>query len=71
MSVTDKWMAAVGAVSSLGAAGFWLWASLVSIADNQDTFIAALQRTSKINAIAATCAAVASICATYAFVKLS
>ena len=70
MTLADKWAAAVGAGSSIGAAGFWLWASLIPVPNNQDTFIEVLQRISGINAIAATCAAVASFCAAYAFIKL-
>jgi hypothetical protein len=69
MSTADKWVAAIGALSSLGAAGFWLWASLIPVPDNQDTFIAALQRASSVNAVAAACAAAASFCAAYAFIK--
>jgi hypothetical protein len=69
MSTADKLVAGMGAVSSIGAAGFWLWASLMPIPDNQDTFIAALQRASGLNAIAAACAAAASICVAYGFIK--
>jgi hypothetical protein len=69
MNTADKWVTAVGAASSIGAAGFWLWASLIPVPDNQDTFISVLQKTSGINAIAAMCAAVASICAAYGFIK--
>jgi hypothetical protein len=69
VTTTDKWAAAVGALSSMGAAGFWLWASLIRVPNNQDTFIVVLQRISGINAIAATCAAVASFCVAYGFVK--
>ena len=69
MSTADKLVAGVGAVSSIGAAGFWLWASLIQVPDDQDAFIAALQRISRLNAIAATCAAAASICIAYGFIK--
>jgi hypothetical protein len=69
MSTADKWVSAIGVLSSIGAAGFWLWASLIPVPDNQDTFIAALQLVSGINAIAAMCAAAAAICAVYAFVR--
>jgi hypothetical protein len=69
MTTADKCVAAIGALSSIGAAAFWLWASLIPVPDNQDTFIAALQRASGINAIAAACAAAASMCAAYAFIK--
>jgi hypothetical protein len=69
MSAAEKWAAGLGAVSSLGAAGFWLRASLIPVPDNQDTFIAALQRASRVNAIAAAFAAAASMCAAYAFIN--
>jgi hypothetical protein len=69
MSPADKWVAAVGFLSSIGAAIFWLWASVIPVPNNQDTFIAVLLRTSGINAIAAMCAALASICAAYFFFK--
>jgi hypothetical protein len=70
MSTPDKWVAGVGALSSLGAAGFWLWASVIPVPDNMDTFVTALQRISRINAIAATCAAMAALCAAYSFAGL-
>jgi hypothetical protein len=66
MSPADKWLAAVGFVSSFGAAIFWLWASVIPVPSDQDAF-AVLQRISGINAIAAGCAAMASICAGYGF----
>jgi len=69
MSPADKWVAAVGFLSSIGAAIFWLWASVIPVPNNQDTFISVLQRISGINAIAAMCAALASICAAYVFFK--
>jgi hypothetical protein len=69
MSPADKWVAAVGFLSSIGAAIFWLWASVIPVPNNQDTFSAVLQRISGINAIATMCAAVASICAAYVFFK--
>jgi hypothetical protein len=50
MSTADKWVSAIGVLSSIGAAGFWLWASLIPVPDNQDTFIAALQLVSGIKA---------------------
>ncbi len=70
MTFTDKWMASIGAASSLGAAGFF-WASVIPVPDNLDTFITALQWISRINAIAAICATMAAVCAAYSFVKLS
>jgi hypothetical protein len=71
MTFTDKWMATIGAASSLGAAGFWFFASVIPVPDDLVTFITALQRTSRINAIAAICATMAAVCAAYSFVKLS
>ena len=69
MSTPAKFVAAVGVLSSIAAAGFWLWASLLSMPNNQDTFIEALQFASRINAIAAIWASVAAICAAYSFLK--
>ena len=45
------------------AAVFWLWASLVSVPDNLDTFIAELQWISRLNAFGAASASVASLAA--------
>ena len=67
MSPADKWGAAVGFLSSVGAAVVWLWASVIPVPNNQDATV--LQRISGINAIAAVCAALASICAAYVFFK--
>ena len=67
MSPADKWVAALGFLSSIGAAIFWLWASVIPVPNNQDANV--LQRISGINAIAAMCAALASICAAYVFFK--
>jgi len=69
MSTHAKFVAAVGVLSSIAAAGFWLWASLLPMPNNQDTFIEALQFISRINAIAAIWASVAAICAAYSFLK--
>jgi hypothetical protein len=69
MSAAAKFVAAVGVLSSIAAAGFWLWASLLPMPTNQDTFIEALQFISRINAIAAIWASVAAICAAYSFLK--
>jgi hypothetical protein len=55
----------VGVVASFGAAAFWLWASLIKVPDNMDTFIQALQHAGRINSW--TCACIAAICGTYAF----
>jgi hypothetical protein len=56
--------------SSLGAAGFWLWASVIPMPDNLDTSMGVLRRISLINAIAAFCAAAAALCAAYSFAGL-
>ena len=69
MSTHAKFVAAVGVLSSIAAAGFWLLASLLPMPNNQDTFIEALQFISRINAIAAIWASVAAICAAYSFLK--
>jgi hypothetical protein len=69
MSAAEKWVTGLGALCSMGAAGFWLWASLLPVPNNQDTFIEALQFISRINAIAAICASGAAICAAYIFLK--
>jgi hypothetical protein len=69
MSTADKYVTAVGALASLAAGGFWLWASLLHVPDNQDTFIAALQLISRINAFATMCATAAALCVAYGFLK--
>ncbi len=62
-------VAGVGVVASLLAAVFWLWASLLSVPDNIDTFIGVLQRASRLNAYGAGAAAVAALCATFLFAR--
>jgi len=52
----------VGTIAALLAAIFWLWASLVHVPDNVDTFIAALQWASRLNSYGAMAASVAAIC---------
>ena len=59
----------IGVVASLLAAFFWLWASLVTIPDNQDTFIAALQSASRLNAYGALSACVAAASAAFLFAR--
>ncbi|HEY9537610.1 MAG TPA: hypothetical protein VIS03_08455 [Kiloniellaceae bacterium] len=44
------------------AAGFWLWASLITVPDNVDTFISVLQRIGKLNAYGALSASFAAAC---------
>jgi hypothetical protein len=59
----------VGALAALAAAALWFWASLIEVPNNQDTFIGALQRISRLNAFAATAAGVAAICAALALIR--
>src|SRR3546814_17312743 len=44
------------------AAGFWLWASLITVPDNVDTLISVLQRIGKLNAYGALSASFAAAC---------
>jgi hypothetical protein len=53
----------VGIVASVLAAAFWLWASLLKVPDNIDTFIPALQKIGRLNAYGALAASVAALCA--------
>ncbi|MBO2985743.1 hypothetical protein [Burkholderia pseudomallei] len=69
MTKIDVVFGIVGAISSLAAAGLWLWSSLIQVPDNIDTFIGELQRISRVNAWAAMCACVAAICAAYGFAR--
>ena len=50
-------------VGGLIAAAFWLSSARVTVPDNQDTFIAALQRIGKLNSIGAAGASAAAIAA--------
>jgi hypothetical protein len=59
----------LGVLTTLAAGIFWLVASLIEVPDNQDTFIAALQRIGRINAYGAWCACVAALCAAYTFAR--
>ena len=70
MSAADKWVTAVGAVTSIAAAFFWFWASVIPMPDNLDTFMGVLRRISLINAIAAFCTGLAALCAAYSFAGL-
>jgi len=58
----------IGATAAAFAAGFWLWASLIPVPDNIDTFIGELQRISRINAYGAMSACVAAISGVVLFV---
>ena len=51
-------VASLGAGASILAAALWLWASLVLVPDNIDTFISALQRASRLNAYGASAGAI-------------
>ena len=54
---------AVVVVGGLIAAAFWLASANVTVPDNQDGFIAALQRIGKLNSIGAAAASAAAIAA--------
>ena len=54
---------AVVVVGGLIAAAFWLSSARVTVPNNQDTFIAALQRIGKLNSIGAAGASAAAIAA--------
>ena len=59
----------LGVLSTFAAGAFWLWASLIPVPDNLDTFIGDLQRISQINAYGAGCACVAALCGAYTFAR--
>ena len=59
----------IGVLTAFAAGAFWLWASLIPVPDNLDTFISDIQRISQINAYGAGCACVAAICGAYAFAR--
>jgi hypothetical protein len=40
--MVDKIVGVMSVVASISAAGFWLWASLVNVPDNIDTFVGKL-----------------------------
>ena len=65
----NKVVSGTGALASLFSAGFWLWASVVPVPDNLDTFIDALQHIAQLNAFAAGSAVVAALCATILFAR--
>lgn len=69
MTRIDFIVGVVGVLTSVGAAVFWLWSSLIEVPDNIDTFIGELQRIGRMNARGAMCACVAAICGTYAFAR--
>lgn len=53
-------MNTIGSIAALAAAYFWLRSSLVGVPDNMDTFIGALQKSSRLSSYAATSAAIAA-----------
>jgi hypothetical protein len=65
----DFIISVVGVLSTAGAAGFWLWSSLIDVLDNIDTFTKELQRIGQVNSCAAICACVAALCGTYSFAR--
>jgi hypothetical protein len=65
----DKIVAAVGVSAGIAAAILWFYASILPVPDNLDTFIAALQRISRVNAYAATASGVTALCVAYTFVR--
>ncbi len=67
----DMFVAGLGVVASILAAGFWLGSSLPTMPDNQDTFIDALRTQSRRNAYAAFSAALAALCAAFEFLRHS
>jgi hypothetical protein len=69
MTIADCVVGIAGGVSSLAAAVLWLYASVLKVPDNIDTFIGELRRISKWNAHAAMAAGVAAFCSVYAFAK--
>ena len=59
--------AGLGAILGIGAAVLWLWASLIKVPDNLDTFIGVLRRIGRLNAWAAFASALAATCAVFVF----
>jgi len=66
MATLDVVIGALGIFAALAAATLWWWASVIEVPDNIDTFIAELQRISRINAWGARPATIAALCAAYA-----
>jgi hypothetical protein len=58
---------ASGISAALFAAMFWFVASAQTIPDNIDTFIEALRRTSRVNALGAFSAAISALCGVAVF----
>ena len=68
MTTIDKVIGAIGALSSMAAAAFWLRSAVINVPDNIDTIVRELQRISWWNSAAAQAAVVASLCAACLFV---
>jgi hypothetical protein len=66
---TVDYIGIVGGLSSLTAAGLWLYASILKVPDNIDTFIGELQRISRWNSYAAMAACIAASCVAYGFAR--
>jgi hypothetical protein len=69
MTGADYIVGIMGGLSSFAAAGLWLYASILKVPDNIDTFIGELQRISRWNAYAAMAACTAACCAAYGFAR--
>jgi len=65
--LVDTIVSGLGTVAAVVAAYWWLRASLVKVPDSMDSFIAALQKASRLNAHGAAAAVVAALCAAYLF----
>jgi hypothetical protein len=65
----DNIIGGIGALSFVAAAVLWLWASLIKVPDNIDTFVSELQRISRVNAWAAFATMIGTVCATIIFVR--
>ena len=69
VTAVDKIVGAIGALSSISAAAFWLRSALIDVPDNIDTIVHELQRIGWWNSAAALSAVIASLCAAWLFVK--
>jgi hypothetical protein len=69
MTTIDKVIGAIGAVSSILAAAFWLRSALIDVPNNIDTIVRELQRIGWWNSAAAQAAVVASLCAAWLFIR--
>ncbi len=67
MEQLDLWVRGAGIIFGIAAAVFWLWGAMIAVPDNIDTFISVLQKIGRLNAVAATSAALGAICGAYLF----